>query len=679
MASLMDAVTMLPSVGPKRESALRQLGIVTVGDLLFYFPFRYDDIRTRSWQELGDGEKVTLKGTVIAPPVLSRFGRNRNRLSLRLLVEDLPIVVTFFNQPWLKDKIEENSEVAVFGTWNAKRHSLAGQRLIAQADGGDAGMSPIYSVNKHIRQRTLVDLIHTAYEKYHGLLREVVPDSLRTHYRLEPTETVVHNMHFPKNGEEARLARRSAAFRELFLFECRMQSLRRDNNQVDAGLALDYDLTAMREFIKTLPFELTSAQKRVVNELCADMKRAHHMNRLLQGDVGSGKTIVAVLALFAAVTAGYQAALMVPTEILAEQHYTKIAKLLAPMHVTVGILTGSLNASDRAHALHDIETGRMNVIIGTHALIQDTVKFAKLGLAIIDEQHRFGVNQRRALRQKGINPDVLMMTATPIPRTLAITTYGEMDVSTIDELPAGRQPIATTWLKSNQTGRVLTQLKTQLATGAQAYVVTPLIAESEAVDLRNAEDLYERMQRALPEYHVALLHGQLKNQEKNAIMGAFSRNEVQVLVATTVVEVGMDVPNANMMIIFDADRFGLSQLHQLRGRVGRGNQQAFCYLIADPKNQVAIARMEAMVKTTDGFVLAEKDLQLRGPGDVFGDEQSGLPHFNVADPVGDSAMLEVAHDAAKEIFQDDPSLAAPDHAGIASYLAELKKRNQYFD
>lgn len=679
MASLADPVTALSGVGEKRVSALHQLGIDTVGDLLFYFPFRYEDIRTRSWQELGDGEKVTLKGTVIAPPVVSRFGRNRNRLNIRLLVEDLPIVVTFFNQPWLKDKIAENSEAAVFGIWNAKRHSLTGQRLIAQAEAGDAGMSPIYSVNKHIRQRTLVDLIHQAYEKYQPLLTDVVPEPLRQHYKLEPTAQIVHDMHFPKNSEDARSARRSAAFRELFLFECRMQSLRAENNKHDAGLVLNYDLTAMREFIQTLPFELTNAQKRVVNEIVADMKRPRHMNRLLQGDVGSGKTIVAVLAIFAAVTAGYQAALMVPTEILAEQHYQKIAQLLAPMQVSVGLLTGSLAGTARAKTLHDIATGRLNVIIGTHALIQDAVKFAKLGLAVIDEQHRFGVNQRRELRRKGLSPDVLMMTATPIPRTLAITTYGEMDVSTIDELPAGRHPIETAWLKSNQTGPVYARLRAELAAGAQAYVVTPLIAESEAIDLRNAEDLYERMTKALPQYHVALLHGQLKNQDKNAIMTAFSHNEIQVLVATTVVEVGMDVPNANLMIIFDADRFGLSQLHQLRGRVGRGGRQAFCYLIADPKNQVAISRMEAMVKTTNGFVLAEKDLQLRGPGDVFGDEQSGLPHFNIADPVGDSAMLEVAHATAGQIFKEDPALHAPDHQGIAAYLAELKRRNQYFD
>lgn len=679
MPSLSDPVTALKGVGEKRVSALHQLGIDTVGDLLFYFPFRYEDIRTRSLAELGDGEKVTLKGLVIAPPVVSRFGRNRTRLNVRVLVEDLPIVVTFFNQPWLKDKIVENTEVAVFGIWNAMKHSMTGQRLIAQAEGGNAGMSPIYSVNKHIRQRTLVDLIEQAYKQYAPLLTDVVPAPLRRHYKLEETATIVHDMHFPRNSEDARAARRSAAFRELFLFECRMQSLRADNNKEDAGLALKYDLQAMREFIKTLPFELTNAQKRVVNEIVADMKRPHHMNRLLQGDVGSGKTIVAVLALFAAVTAGYQAALMVPTEILAEQHYQKIAQLLAPMHVSVGLLTGSLTATDRAKTVHDIATGRLNVIIGTHALIQDTVKFAKLGLAVIDEQHRFGVNQRRELRRKGLSPDVLMMTATPIPRTLAITTYGEMDVSTIDELPAGRHPIVTEWLKSNQTRQVYDRLRSELAAGAQAYVVTPLIAESEAIDLRNAEDLYEKMTKALPQYHVALLHGQLKNQDKNAIMGAFARNEVQVLVATTVVEVGMDVANANLMIIFDADRFGLSQLHQLRGRVGRGSRHAYCYLIADPKNQVAISRMEAMVKTTDGFVLAEEDLKLRGPGDVFGDEQSGLPSFNVADPVGDSAMLDVAHDEAGAIFDNDPQLQAPDHQGIAQYLAELKRRNQYFD
>ncbi|KRN29641.1 ATP-dependent DNA helicase RecG [Lactobacillus selangorensis] len=678
--NLQDPVTVLSGVGPKRVTALKELGIETIADLLYYFPFRYEDLKVKELADVADQEKVTLKGVVVADPVISRFGPHRNRLNVRLLINHAVIRVTFFNQPYLKDKFTTGTEIAVYGKWDAKRKSLTGMKVLAVQNEDHPSYEPIYSVSKKIRQGTLVKLIQEAYKRYQGLLVDLVPSNVRSHYRLMNEQEMVQGMHFPKSLEEAQAARRTAIFREFFLFQLRLQTLKNSNDRPENGVALEYDNDALKKFIKTFPFELTNAQKRVVNEICRDMRRPQHMNRLLQGDVGSGKTIVAAIALFATVTAGYQAALMAPTEILAEQHYNKLAKLFAPLHVSVSLLTGSLRTQDKRQALADLRSGRTNIVIGTHALIQEDVDFKRLGLAIIDEQHRFGVNQRRILREKGQKPDILTMTATPIPRTLAITAYGEMDVSTIDEMPAGRLPIQTTWIRSNQVQNALQFVRQQLEAGQQVFVITPLIAESETLDLKTAEQIYDQMNAVFGnDFKVALLHGQMKDDEKNAIMADFAADRVQLLVATTVVEVGVDVPNANVMLIFDADRFGLAQLHQLRGRVGRGKEQAYCILIADPKNQTAIERMTIMTETTSGFTLAQKDLELRGAGDVFGDRQSGLPAFKIGDPVADINSLQVAQLEVQKLFEADPDLREQEHWPLAHYLDVQKLRQPSFD
>ncbi|KRM79703.1 ATP-dependent DNA helicase RecG [Lapidilactobacillus dextrinicus DSM 20335] len=669
--ALTDSVAVLSGVGPKTVAALATLDINTVNDLLFYFPFRYEDLQTRPLAELADQEKAVFKGKVVSNAVVSFFGPHKNRLSVRLLIDGVVVIVTFFNQAWLKDKFKLEEEVAIYGKWNEQRKSVVGMKIISQST--DNALDPIYSVNKQVRQKKLVELIQTAFKNYGALLGNVLPDDIRQHFRLLTDHDLVQQMHFPKTLTESNAARRTAIFREFFLFEAKIQQLRVNNSEAEDGLQLSYDLPALKEFIATLPFALTTAQKRVVNEICADLKSTRHMNRLLQGDVGSGKTIVAAIAMFAAVTAGYQAALMVPTEILAEQHYQKLVKLFAPMKVSVTLLTGSMKSKPRQNALMAIETGRANIIIGTHALIQDAITFHKLGFIVIDEQHRFGVNQRRALREKGLNPDILAMTATPIPRTLAITTYGEMDISTIDELPAGRRPIETSWLKINQASQALAITRNQMDHGDQAFVIAPLISESDSVNLKNAEDLAEQLADYFaPKYQVALLHGQMTAEEKAEKMAAFNRNDIQVLVATTVVEVGVDVPNANIMIIYNADRFGLATLHQLRGRVGRGDRQAYCFLIADPQNEVAVKRMEIMTETNDGFKLAEADLKLRGQGDIFGDKQSGLPDFQMGDPVSDNNILVAAHQVARELFLADPQLVQEQNQGLKNYLRQLQ-------
>ncbi|WP_143462024.1 ATP-dependent DNA helicase RecG [Levilactobacillus enshiensis] len=677
MASLSDSVGLLTGVGPKRVQALSELDIHNVNDLLTYFPFRYEDLQAKDPEELTDQAKVTLKGTIAAAPVLTRFGRKKNRLNFRLLLDEHTIIpVTFFNQPWLRDQLEVGAEIVVYGRYDAKRQSLAGMKILASADNA---MGSIYPANKEIRQATIKKLVQEAYDLYAPVIVDLIPEPLREQYRLLHRHQMIHDMHFPANDAAAQAARRTAKFEEFYVFELRLQIVKQQDHTLH-GQAFAYDLPQLKAFIDSLPYELTTAQKRVVNEICFDLKRPIHMNRLLQGDVGSGKTVVAAIAMYAAITAGAQAALMAPTEILAEQHANNLAKLFAGLPVNVALLTGATKPAARKTLLPQIANGEVNLLIGTHALIQPEVAYHHLGLAVIDEQHRFGVNQRQALREKGQQPDVLAMTATPIPRTLAITAYGEMDVSVINELPAGRQPIRTTWIRSNQVDATLRQVKAELSSGSQAYVVTPLIEESEAVDMKNAEAIYARFKEEFePTYKVGLLHGRMKNDEKNAIMAAFKANEFQVLVATTVIEVGVDVPNATLMMIYDADHFGLAQLHQLRGRVGRGKKASACILVADPKNQLAVERMTTMTSTNDGFVLSQKDLELRGPGDILGRKQSGVPEFKVGDPVADLNVLSAAQQAAKETVAAPNWADKDDNLALAAFLTTTAHQTTTMD
>lgn len=679
MDELAQPVTVLTGVGPKKQQALNKLGINTIEDLLVDYPFRYDDFTTKRIDEIADEEKVTLKGVVGSEPVLTRFGRRKSRLNFRLILDSAVIMVTFFNQPYLKKQLALGAEIGVYGKYNAPRQRLTGIKLINLQQIKNRGFQGVYRASNEIKASTIKQLVRQAYDRFHSAIYDVVPVNLRQKYRLEPREQMIHDMHFPANMQAAKQARRSAVFEEFFRFQAELQYVRR-RNQHEAGVAIKYDVTALRDFIHRLPFELTAAQKRVVNEICADMRRPVHMNRLLQGDVGSGKTVVAAIAMVAAVSAGFQAALMAPTEILAEQHAAKLAKLFEPLGITVGLLTGSsASRITRRELLAHLANGDVNVIVGTHALIQAPVEFHNLGLIVTDEQHRFGVNQRRALRLKGENPDVLAMTATPIPRTLAITAYGEMDVSIIDELPAGRKPVKTTWLRKTQLNDGLGFIETHLQAGEQAYVISPLIEESDAVELQNATAVYERLTTRFANYRVGLLHGQMSADEKNAVMRAFKDHEIDVLVSTTVIEVGVDVPNATIMMILDADHFGLAQLHQLRGRVGRGAGQSYCLLVADPQTDYGKKRLKTMTQTTDGFVISQRDLELRGPGEVMGKRQSGLPAFKVGDPVRDLTILEVAQQAAHAVVFASDFTTNPAYAALRSYLKGRVLRAGNFD
>ena len=665
--NLHQPLSVLPGIGPKSAEKYKKLGIETVEDLLLYFPFRYEDFKSKNVLDLEDGEKAVVSGIVATPANVQYYGYKRNRLRFTIKQGELVLAVSFFNQPYLADKIELGQTVAVFGKWDKAKGALTGMKLLAQVEDD---LQPVYRLSQGVSQSALVKVIKTAFEAgLDQLLEENLPQILMDKYHLLSRRQAVRAMHFPKDLEEYKQALRRVKFEELLFFQLQLQVLKEENRSVGQGIVLDWDKKKLKALQAKLPFTLTEAQERSLNEILADMRSPYHMNRLLQGDVGSGKTVVAGLAMYAAVTAGKQAALMVPTEILAEQHLQSLTSLFPSLRIL--LLTGSLKAAERRERLEFVQTGQVDLIVGTHALIQEGVRFHDLGLVIIDEQHRFGVAQRRILREKGQNPDVLMMTATPIPRTLAITAFGDMDVSIIDQMPAGRKEIITRWVKHQQLNLVLDWLVKEIQKGSQAYVISPLIEESEALDLKNAIALEEELIAYFGDrVRIALLHGKMKGEEKDAIMQAFKQGEIDLLVSTTVIEVGVNVPNATVMIIMDADRFGLSQLHQLRGRVGRGDKQSYAVLVANPKTESGKRRMKIMTETTNGFVLAEEDLKLRGSGEIFGTRQSGIPEFQVANLIEDYPILEEARKVAVQVVTTPNWREHPDWHCLSLHLEQ---------
>ncbi|HCG76022.1 MULTISPECIES: ATP-dependent DNA helicase RecG [Staphylococcus] len=641
----------IKGIGPKRLTLLEELNIHTDEDLVLYLPTRYEDNTVIDLNQAEDQSTVTVQGEVYSTPAVAFFGRNKSKLTVHIMVNNIAVKCVFFNQPYLKKKIELHGTVTVKGKWNRAKQEINGNRMFfnEQTTQDDVQLEPVYRIKEGIKQKQIRDNIRQALEDV--TIHEWLSDDLREKYKLETLEYTLRTLHHPKDKQSLLRARRTYAFTELFMFELRMQWLNRLEKTSDEAIEIDYDINKVKEFIDHLPFELTDAQKTSVNEIFRDLKAPIRMHRLLQGDVGSGKTVVAAICMYALKTAGYQSALMVPTEILAEQHAESLIELFRDT-MNVALLTGSVKGKKRRILLEQLENGSIDCLIGTHALIQDDVIFENVGLVITDEQHRFGVNQRQSLREKGAMTNVLFMTATPIPRTLAISVFGEMDVSSIKQLPKGRKPIITSWAKHERYDQVLTQMTSELRKGRQAYVICPLIESSEHLeDVQNVVALYESLQQYYGTEKVGLLHGKLTAEEKDDVMQRFSNHEIDILVSTTVVEVGVNVPNATFMMIYDADRFGLSTLHQLRGRVGRSEHQSYCVLIASPKTETGIERMTIMTQTTDGFELSERDLEMRGPGDFFGVKQSGLPDFLVANIVEDYRMLEVARDEAAQLIQ----------------------------
>ncbi|MBD2871438.1 ATP-dependent DNA helicase RecG [Paenibacillus arenilitoris] len=671
------SVRQIKGVSAPKEQELHAFGVRSVADLLDYFPFRYEDYRIRELADAKDGEKVTVLGIVRGVPVLQRYGRSKSRLTCKVEVGQWLVTAVWFNRHFLQDQLTVNREVMLTGKWEQRRL----QMTVSESEFPDSARSaksgtlqPVYSVSGSMTQAWIRKTIRQALAQYGTMIEELLPHELVERHDLMARRDAVQRIHLPDDASEGQAARRRLVYEELFLFQLKLQAYRALNRKRTDGIAHRIESETIREFAATLPFELTDGQKKVVNEILTDMRRPSCMNRLLQGDVGSGKTVVAAIALYGAVKAGHQGALMVPTEILAEQHMRSLQRLFADMGVEVALLTGSLTERKRRDALAGLQMGIIDIAVGTHALIQEDVFFRSLGLVVVDEQHRFGVNQRSILRRKGMNPDVLTMTATPIPRTMAITAFGDMDVSTIRERPHGRKPIKTYWVKHGMMERVLAFIRKEVTKGRQAYIICPLIEESEKLDVQNAIDLYVQTQQSFPDLRIGLLHGRMTAAEKDGAMGAFGSNETQVLVATTVVEVGVDVPNATLIIIMDAERFGLSQLHQLRGRVGRGEHQSHCILVADPKSETGRERMKVMTETDDGFEVSRRDLEIRGPGDFFGTKQSGLPEFRLADMVADYELLETAREDAAELTEREDFWSDASYARVRGVL----QKDSYF-
>lgn len=665
---LTDAITVLKGIGDKIQEDMAMMGIHTVQDLLFYFPSRYDIAEIKAIRELIHDDQVTILGTVRYEPTVSHFGRRKSRLQFTIMVEGVAVKAVMFNRSFAKKQLEPGKTVTLTGKWDAHRLQITVQYYKLGEPSADVTIQSFYGLKGKVTNAKMRGAIKQAIANGLHEVDEVLPESYLQAYKIPLRQEAIKQLHLPESKEQLKHARRRFVYEELLLFQLKMQILKYEHRKNTVGTIQEMDLTLVQTFTEQLPYTLTNAQQKTLGDILKDMAAPYQMNRLLQGDVGSGKTAVASISLYATVTAGYQGAFMVPTEILAEQHYHSLTEMFGDS-LHIALLTSSVKGKKRRKLLEEIANNEIQIVIGTHSLIQQDVVFAQLGLVIIDEQHRFGVEQRKKLREKGMQPDVLFMTATPIPRTLAITAFGDMEVSIIDEMPAGRKEIETYWVKENMLDRVLTFIHKRIKQGEQVYIVSPLIEESEAFDYQNAVDLYEQLQQYYPpEIHIGLLHGRLPQEEKEELMERFAANELQMLVATTVIEVGVNVPNATVMLIYDAERFGLSQLHQLRGRVGRGDAQSYCILLADPKGEVGKERMRIMQETNDGFRLSEADLKLRGPGDFFGKKQSGLPEFKVADIVHDYRAVEVAREDAQHIIEEEKLETDPDFMKLKQLL-----------
>lgn len=681
------SIEFLKGVGPARAKLLsEELGIYTYKDLLQYFPFRYED-RTRFYKinELRDGMPlVQVAARVMSFEVVGQ--KYKQRLVARV-TDDTGILelVWFKGVNWMHKQLKPGAEYVVFGkpTRFGQKLNMAHPELeVATAANAEARfLQPVYNTTeklkrKYIDSKIFIKMQRSLLTKASGRIHEDLPTGLISELGLMHKAEAYQQIHIPENSKKLELARFRLKFQELFMIQLQLLKLKDNRHQKFKGRVFNDTALLTRFYNEHLPFELTGAQKRVIKEVYRDMKSGSQMNRLLQGDVGSGKTIVAFICALLAIGEGTQAAIMAPTEILANQHYSGLKPYADAMGLKIAILTGSSKTSERK-ALHTaLETGVLNIIVGTHALLEDKVKFSELGIAIVDEQHRFGVAQRSRLwsKAKDVYPHVLVMTATPIPRTLAMTLYGDLDVSVIDELPAGRKPIKTIHRYDSNRLRVNGFLKEQIEDGRQVYIVYPLIEESEKSDLKDLMDGYESVCRAFPEYHVSIVHGKMKADAKQFEMGRFKKGETQIMVATTVIEVGVDVPNASVMVIENSERFGLAQLHQLRGRVGRGADQSYCVLMSSFKlSKEARVRIETMVRTNNGFEIADTDLKLRGPGDLMGTQQSGLVDLKIADLGKDGAILQLAREKAGSILDNDPQLSSADNQGIKKQLDAMNE------
>lgn len=658
----------------KRYQALESMNINSLEDIITHYPYRYDVIE-ETYPTIED-DRIVIEAKLISPAKVFFRGR-MSRMSFD--VEDTHLQqyqVTIFNRHFLRQYLKLSTVMTIIGKSNGNKITATDIKLKPLSE--LKGIHPIYSVKEGLTQKSFQQYIKKSLTLLKDQLESYVPEEFIIKHQLIHKDTALYNIHFPQTQEDIKQALKYLKYEEFLKFQLTMQFIKRQREQ-EVGVSKTFHIETFQSFILSLPYQLTTDQQIAVKEIVSDLQSPKMMYRFLQGDVGSGKTVVSAIALYANYLAGFQGALMAPTEILARQHYSTLLNFFKDTDVRIALLTGSLSVKEKDSLYQDIIEGKIDIIIGTHALFQKKVEYKNLGFVITDEQHRFGVQQRKALKNKGNQVDFLIMSATPIPRTLAISMYGDMDVSTIKTMPTGRKPVMTKYIKSSSMKPILKDLKDYLAEGGQCYVICPLVEDSEAIDAKSASQIAEAMQRYFKDtYHVGLLHGQMKDEEKDSVMQAFQKNDIQILVSTTVVEVGVDVKNANMMVIYNAERFGMSQLHQLRGRVGRGDQQAYCYLMSSMSSKEAVERLKYMEKSHDGFEISMYDLQIRGPGEVLGQKQSGLPTFLLADVLKDFNILTIARDDACHIIEDYEQKKEYSHL-IHQIKENLKENNEYVD
>ena len=673
--SLFDSVRYLKGVGEARAKQLHNLGVDTLYDLIAYFPRAYEDrSRMVPIAELEADIPACFEAMVVSHPHLAHIRKGLDLVKVRVADESATLNLVFFNQSYMKDTLVYGQSYVFYGSLSGDYmgYQMTNPVVEKPEEPGVATrrIMPVYSLTAGISNKLISRSVTQALEACRGSIPEVLPAAQRERYGLCGAQEAYDAIHNPPDYETLEKARRRLIFEEFFIFSIGLAILRRRNVEVSREPMRDLGLEA---FYAALPFELTGAQKRAIDEIRADVAKPAPMARLIQGDVGSGKTMVAAAAIYLAARNGLQSAMMAPTEILAEQHYASLSALFEPLGIKTVLLTGSMKAARRREALEALALGQAQLAVGTHALLTDTTQFRSLGLVIVDEQHRFGVAQRARLAQKGVHPHLLVMSATPIPRTLALIVYGDLDVSVIDELPPGRQSVDTFLVGENMRERINAFIRKQVHEGHQCYIICPAVEESELESLKSAQTWAETLQKTVfPDLRIALLHGRMSGAEKEKVMGAFARGESDVLVATTVVEVGMDVPNATLIVIENADRFGLSQLHQLRGRVGRGKDKSYCVLFSSNRSPETQARLKALCASNDGFKIAEEDLAMRGPGDLFGSRQHGLPAFKVGSLAFDLPTLKTAQQAAEEF------LAGPEFASMPEYQPLLQRVRALF-
>lgn len=667
------ALQYVKGVGPKRVSFLKKLGIENVHDLVEYFPRRHED--RREITEIGSlapGENAVIRGCI--QKVENRRLKKNLEITKAFIRDDTGFVTAvWFNQGWLKDQLKADREIVAYGRSDfryGKRQFTVAEFTFPDQNQGGFGILPVYSLTQGMSQKLLRTIIHNALEMEQGKLVDFLPDYVLKKYHLPSREWAINHYHFPDNLEELQDARRRVVFDELFLLRVASGM----EKGIENAPGTTQEMGSLADFQQLLPFTLTGAQARAIGEVYADMASPTRMMRLVEGDVGSGKTAVAAAAAYRSWCSGYQSALMAPTEILAQQHYKSMTEIFKDTPVTIALLTGSTTPKVKREIYEELAAGEIDILIGTHALVEAKTRFKDLATVIIDEQHRFGVGQRENLAAKGRATDTLILTATPIPRTLAMTVFADLSLSVLDEMPPGRQKVKTAVLGPKEEMRALNFIKKQAEEGYQSYIVCPLVEDSEELDLASATDLYDRLTRGFfKELKVGLVHGKMKPDEKREVMEKFRANEISVLISTTVIEVGVDVPNATVMLIRDAHRFGLAQLHQMRGRIGRGKAQSYCILEYGGKGETAKRRMEVMVKYNDGFKIAEEDLAIRGPGDFFGTRQHGVVDLKVADLYVDHEALAAAGECVGAILKDDPELAG-DEWCILRYMLKCRRR-----